>query len=89
MNEPPYSDARRVFWIVDNGSSHRGQASIERLQAAYPYIATYAAIPVLPGFLITYEEYQIGPLAGFGGFCLHAWYGKNIVWLGRVEFWVS
>lgn len=34
MNEPPYCNARRVFWIVDNGSSHRGQASIERLQAA-------------------------------------------------------
>lgn len=38
MNEPPYCDARRVFWILDNGSSHRGQASIERLQAAYPRI---------------------------------------------------
>jgi len=38
MNEPPYRDARRVFWIVDNGSSHRGQASIERLQAAYSKI---------------------------------------------------
>jgi hypothetical protein len=21
----PYRDARHVFWIVDNGSSHRGQ----------------------------------------------------------------
>jgi hypothetical protein len=38
MNEPPYRDARRVFWIVDNGSSHRGQASVERLHAAYPKI---------------------------------------------------
>lgn len=38
MTEPPYCDARRVFWIVDNGSSHRGQASIERLQAAYSNI---------------------------------------------------
>ncbi len=38
MSEPPYCHARRVFWIVDNGSSHRGQASIERLQAAYSKI---------------------------------------------------
>jgi len=38
MNNPPYCDARRVFWIVDNGSSHRGQASIKRLQTAYPTI---------------------------------------------------
>ena len=29
--EAPYKDARRVFWIMDNGSSHRGERSIERL----------------------------------------------------------
>lgn len=38
MAEPPYRDASRVFWIVDNGSSHRGEASMRRLQAAYPNI---------------------------------------------------
>ena len=27
---------RRVFWIVDNGSSHRGQPSIDRLQERWP-----------------------------------------------------
>jgi hypothetical protein len=32
----PYRDARHVFWIVDNGSSHRGQASVQRLQTAFP-----------------------------------------------------
>jgi hypothetical protein len=36
MTQPPYRDARRVFWIVDNGSSHRGAACLRRLQAAYP-----------------------------------------------------
>src|SRR3954453_6433019 len=25
MEQEPYRSARRVFWIVDNGSSHRGQ----------------------------------------------------------------
>jgi hypothetical protein len=29
MTARPYARADRVFWIVDNGSSHRGQASIE------------------------------------------------------------
>ncbi len=28
--------APRVFWIVDNGSSHRGQASVHRLQDRWP-----------------------------------------------------
>ena len=36
MTQPPYRDARRVFWILDNGSSHRGAACVERLQAAFP-----------------------------------------------------
>jgi hypothetical protein len=39
MTQAPYDNARRVFWIVDNGSSHRGQASIERLQTKYPNLA--------------------------------------------------
>jgi transposase len=35
MTTEPYASATRVFWIVDNGSSHRGQASIARLQGAW------------------------------------------------------
>ena len=35
MASEPYASAARVFWIVDNGSSHRGQASIARLQGAW------------------------------------------------------
>ena len=34
MTVEPYSKARRVFVIVDNGSAHRGQRSINRLQGA-------------------------------------------------------
>ena len=36
MTKEPYASARRVFWIVDNGSSHRGQRSIERLERRWP-----------------------------------------------------
>lgn len=35
MTQPPYGQPRRVFWIVDNGSSHRGQRSVQRLQDRY------------------------------------------------------
>ena len=31
MSVQPYSKAQRVFVIVDNGSAHRGHASIDRL----------------------------------------------------------
>jgi hypothetical protein len=32
MGQEPYRSARRVFWVVDNGSSHRGQRSVRRLR---------------------------------------------------------
>ena len=35
MTQAPYRNAPRVFWIVDNGSSHRGAAAVQRLQGAY------------------------------------------------------
>ncbi|WP_258053791.1 hypothetical protein [Streptomyces sp. Ru72] len=28
MKQEPYATARRVFWIVDNGSSHRGKKAV-------------------------------------------------------------
>ena len=36
MGEEPYRSARRVFLVVDNGSSHRGQAAVKRLAAKWP-----------------------------------------------------
>ena len=36
MAQPPYRDARRVFWIMDNGSSHRGQPCVRRLTKIFP-----------------------------------------------------
>ena len=32
----PYASAKRVFWVVDNGSSHRGLASVTRMTKAWP-----------------------------------------------------
>lgn len=36
MNGEPYASAHRVFWIVDNGSSHRGAQAHMRLQSRWP-----------------------------------------------------
>ena len=35
MRAEPYRSADRVFWVVDNGSSHRGQRAIRRLRKRY------------------------------------------------------
>jgi DDE superfamily endonuclease len=36
MAKEPYRSAERVFLIVDNGSSHRGEKSVRRQAARYP-----------------------------------------------------
>ncbi|HLI16335.1 MAG TPA: IS630 family transposase [Acidimicrobiales bacterium] len=36
MAKEPYKSARCVYWVVDNRSSHNGQRSIERMEAAFP-----------------------------------------------------
>jgi hypothetical protein len=36
MTRPPYNNARRVFWIVDNCSAHRGSSAVQHLQNCYP-----------------------------------------------------
>ncbi|MFE2972325.1 transposase [Streptomyces sp. NPDC059340] len=36
MSQEPYASAKRVFWVVDNGSSHRGKKAAARLSAAFP-----------------------------------------------------
>jgi hypothetical protein len=34
--QEPYASPDRVFWVVDNGSSHRGQRAIDRLAEKFP-----------------------------------------------------
>jgi transposase len=36
MSNEPYRSANRVFWVTDNGSSHRGRTSVERLRGWFP-----------------------------------------------------
>jgi transposase len=56
MTREPYVSARRVFWIVDNGSSHRGQASHDRMSAAWP-TATIVHTPLHASWLNQVEIY--------------------------------
>lgn len=38
MSTEPYASARTVYWIVDNGSSHNGQRSVDRMTEAWPTV---------------------------------------------------
>jgi hypothetical protein len=56
MTRPPYNDARRVFWIVDNCSAHRGSKAAQRLRDQYPRL-TLVHAPVHASWLNQVEIY--------------------------------
>src|SRR5579859_5368892 len=56
MSQEPYRSARRVFWIVDNGSSHRGELAANELRARHPRIVIVHT-PVRASWLNQIEIY--------------------------------
>ena len=56
MTTEPYASARRVFFVADNGSSHRGQASIDRMAKAWP-TAKLVHLPIHASWLNQIEIY--------------------------------
>jgi hypothetical protein len=56
MTKEPYASARRVFWIVDNGSSHRGGRAVERLERRWPNLIL-VHLPVHASWLNQIEIY--------------------------------
>ena len=63
MSQEPYRSAPRVFWVLDNGSSHRGERCVKRLTQAWPQIIVVHT-PVHASWLNQVEIYlsivQIG-----------------------------
>jgi transposase len=56
MTTEPYASATRVFWVVDNGSSHRGRSSVERLEGAWPNLRL-VHLPIHASWLNQVEIY--------------------------------
>jgi hypothetical protein len=49
MTIEPYASAERVFWVVDNGSSHRGKKAIEHLAARFRTLSSSIPRYTRPG----------------------------------------
>ena len=56
MRTEPYASAKRVFWVVDNGASHRNWAAADRMRKAYPN-AQMVHLPVHASWLNQVEVY--------------------------------
>jgi hypothetical protein len=56
MTQEPYRSARHVYWVLDNGTSHRGARSVARLTRAYPSIVP-VHLPIHASWLNQVEIY--------------------------------
>jgi len=56
MGQEPYRSAPRVFWILDNGSSHRGPRCVARLQKDWPNLMP-VHLPIHASWLNQIEIY--------------------------------
>jgi GNAT superfamily N-acetyltransferase len=56
MRRAPYRTARRVFWVVDNGTIHRGTRAVDRLRARWPNLIL-VHLPVHASWLNQVEIY--------------------------------
>jgi hypothetical protein len=58
MRAEPYASAKRVFWVVDNGASHRNRAAAARLSDAYPN-AQMVHLPVHASWLNQVVRHEV------------------------------
>jgi hypothetical protein len=56
MGTEPYRSAQRVFWVVDNGTVHRGQRAVKRLRDQWPHLIL-VHLPVHASWLNQIEIY--------------------------------
>lgn len=56
MAQQPYRSATWVFWIVDNGSAHRGSKAVNRLESKWPNLVLLQT-PVYASWLNQIEIY--------------------------------
>jgi hypothetical protein len=76
------------MWAVEEYKRLKAAGSY-RVWEVHPYIATYAALPIAPGVVLVYHEYQLGGLYGFGGYELYVWYAVGVKSVLTFPLWVS
>ncbi len=85
----PAAISRQNTWAVAEYKRVHGEGPCSVWDCHLPYIWTYGAVPVLPGLIVSYREYQLAGLYGLGAFELTLWYGTGTKSLGELPIWIS
>ena len=60
-----------------------------RVWSVHPRIEVFFSCPVLPFVIVSYHEYQLAGLYGWGGWEVHVWYIVGARSVVRLPYWVS
>jgi hypothetical protein len=60
-----------------------------RVWESHPYVSTFLAFPILPFVIVSYHEYQLAGLYGWGGWDLQLWYVKDVKRILKLGLWIS
>jgi hypothetical protein len=84
----PAVQSDQTAWAVAEYKRVKERGS-HRVFESHPYIRCFATIPVAPGLVLTYHEYQLDGLYGLGAFELYLWYGVGTRPIGHLPLWIS
>jgi len=59
-------------------AEYEGAGDPDHVRQTIPYVRSFVAIPVLSGVVLSYYEYKVGCLCGFGGVDLSVWYVAGV-----------
>jgi len=65
------------------------RARNNRVWDAHPWIRTAAAFPILPGLVVSFHEYQVAGLDGWGGWQVYVWYWNGVRKVFEQTYWIS
>ena len=84
----PAAQNARTDWAVQEYKQIHSQSG--RMQSAsHPRIKTFVSVPVLPFVIVSYHEYQLAGLYGWGGWDVQVWYIFGAQSIGRFGLWIS
>jgi hypothetical protein len=66
-----------------------GVLPYHRVLKQNPWCRTFLNVPIVPGVVVVYHEYQASGLNGRGAFYIFLWYGTGARYVGSFQRWVS
>ena len=84
----PVVQSSNTKWAIDEYKRINTGDNV-RVWESHPYIKTFVSIPIAPFVVMSYHEYQLDGLYGFGGWDIQVWYLTGVKRILILPLWVS